>query len=158
MRATIIALVLSFLPIFAQAQPAPSDATIDDVIRMVRDITALERKAIVIDNLRLTASQSSAFWPVYDQYTADMRATKDRLVKLIGNYADNFGQMTDAQARTMLDDYLSIESDLLKVRKQYVKRFAKVVDSKTLARFYQIENKLEVIYSLPLVEEIPLVE
>jgi hypothetical protein len=158
MKITIVLAITSFLPLLAQAQPGPSQQEINSAIEMVRSIAALERRALVADNLGLSATQSSGFWPIYDQYTAEIRTVKTRLVRLITDYSDNYGSLTDPQAQQMLDDYLAIQSDLLKVRKKYVKRFGKVLDAKTLARFYQIENKLETVYNLPLVLEIPLVE
>jgi hypothetical protein len=158
MKTTIVLAIASLLPLLAQAQSGPSQQEINSAIEMVRSIAALERRAVVADNLGLSTTQSSGFWPIYDEYTAEIRTVKTRLVRLITDYSDNYGNLTDPQARQMLDDFLAIQSDLLKVRKKYAKRFGKVLDAKTLTRFYQIENKLETVYNLPLVLEIPLVE
>ena len=57
----------------------------------------------------------------------------------------------------MIDDYLDIEADRIKVRKKYVRELGKVLPPKKLALFVQIENKLDAIVQVDLASEIPLV-
>jgi len=52
---------------------------------------------------------------------------------------------------------MKVQSDLLKVRKKYLKKFKKVLPPKTLARFYQIENKLDAVSNVTMAQGIPLV-
>jgi hypothetical protein len=45
-----------------------------------------------------------------------------------------------------------------KIRESYLKQFSKVLPGLKVARFYQIENKLDVVVRYEMAERIPLVE
>jgi hypothetical protein len=124
-------------------------------IALVRSMAQTDRKAAVTGNLQLTPSESEAFWPLYNKYRSDVVSVQDRLVKLITDYAAQRDALTDAQARKLLDDFLDYQAQLLRVREKYVGRFAKVLPSIKVTRFYQIENKLDAISNLTLASQIP---
>jgi hypothetical protein len=86
-----------------------------------------------------------------------MARTGDRLVKLITDYAANRDKLSDEQATAMLDEYLSIQSDELAVKKKFIRNFEKVLPPKKVARFYQIENKLDAVIRAEIAEVVPLV-
>jgi hypothetical protein len=142
----------------ATPQVNSGSADLNNVIEMVRSISQLERKAVVTEELAMTNAESVAFWPVYEAYSADLRAVDDRLLQLILDYAATYNNVSDDMARDMVDDYLDIEMDRLKVRSRYVRKFDDVLPPKTLARFIQLENKMNVIAQLYLAEEIPLIQ
>jgi hypothetical protein len=148
-------LALSLAP-FAHAQVNPEFANINDAIEMIRDVVQSERKDIVAEELALTGEESTAFWPVYDAYVAERDVVNDRLVKLITDYAANYLNMSDEMATTLVDDYFDLEAERLKVRRKYVREFDDVLPPKKLARFVQIENKLDTIVQVDIASEIPL--
>jgi hypothetical protein len=55
-----------------------------------------------------------------------------------------------------MSDYLSAEEDRLKVRRSFLPDFAKAIPGKKVARFYQIENKLDTAILADISEAIPL--
>ena len=65
--------------------------------------------------------------------------------------------MTDDEASALLNDYLSYEKELLKTRTKYAKKMSKVLSGRTVARFFQIENKMDTIIEYELAGEIPLI-
>jgi hypothetical protein len=140
----------------AEAQVNPEFANINDAIEMIRDMVQLERKDIVAEELALTGEESTNFWPVYDAYVAERAVVNDRLVKLITDYAANYLTMSDEMATTLVDDYFDVEADRLKVRRKYVRELGDVLPPKKLARFVQIENKLDTIVQVDIASEIPL--
>ncbi len=156
MRTALFAL-LTGVPLVLQAQANAEFADLNDTFEMIRSVVALERKAVVADALELTGEESAPFWAIYNNYSADIQAVRGRTVKLITDYAAGYRSMTDELARDMVDEYLDIEGEIVKVRTRYVRRFDDVLPPIKLARFYQIENKLDVIAKLALVEEIPLI-
>jgi len=74
------------------------------------------------------------------------------------DYAKNAETMTDEQAAKMLDSYLAIKKDELKVRSAWVGKFRKALAPKAVTRLYQIENKLDAMIMFSAATEIPLVE
>jgi hypothetical protein len=157
MRKTLIALALVLLPLFASAQTNEQFADMNDNIEMVRSMAALERRAVFTQNLQLTTEESADFWPLYDEYEAEKKRINDRLVKAITDYAANYEDLSDELAISLVNDSLKVKSDMLKLRKKYLKKFRRVLAPKRMARFHQIENKLDAISNLTLARGIPLV-
>lgn len=158
MRNTQIALVLVLLPLFASAQTNEQFADMNDNIEIVRSMAALERRGVITKNLQLSGDESADLWPLYDEYEAEKKRINDRLVKVITDYAANYEDLSDVLAKFLVDDSLKVQSDLLKLKKKYLKKFTKVLAPKTVARFYQIENKLDAISDLTMARGILLVQ
>ena len=105
----------------------------------------------------LTAPESEAFWPRYNDYQQALRKVNDRKVKLIQGYARDYPALTDEKAEEMLNEFLDIETEEVKLKKSYVKKFRKVLPAKKVTRYFQVENKLDAIINFELADSIPLV-
>jgi hypothetical protein len=153
-------IVIAFLGLASAAtgQVNLAAADLNDAIEMVRSMVQLERKAVVAEELQLTGEESTRFWPVYDAYVAELKRVDDGLLKIITDYAANYDNLPEAMARSLVDDYFDLEMDRLRVRTKYVRRFDDVLPPRKLARFIQIENKLNVLVQLDLARGIPLVQ
>jgi len=159
MKSALTALVIAILalPSLAAAQVNPTFAELDGAVEEARTIIQSERKALIGQGLTLTPEEAAAFWPVYDRYMQDMKAAGDLRVKVITDYAANYANLTDETARQLIADMLKYQEKVVKVRKGYQGKFRKVIPDVKLARFYQIENKLDAITNFVLADEIPLV-
>ena len=125
-------------------------------IEVTRADIQSNRQALVASNLPLTDEQAKVFWPLYRQYRTEMQTVGDRLVNLIENYGQNYESLTDEQAAQMMKEYLKMQKDSTAIKEKYVPRFSKVLPSKTVMRFYQIENKMDLIVMLAVSSQIPL--
>jgi len=149
--ALAVALAGVVVPAMAQAQQT-------DTMQLVRDKIRADKKLLIAENLPLTAAEAKAFWPVYDSYQKELNVLSDRMIKLIKDYANNHQTMSDQTAKRLIDEYLAIEAARLKIRQAYVPRFRKVLGEKLVARYYQIENKVQAAVNYELAAEIPLVK
>jgi len=154
----------------AQSQSAPSAAPSSveagasnvvsgemlDEIALTRAAIQTRRQALVTSAMDLTAPESQAFWPLYRDYRTDMAKVDDRLVDLIIVYAGNYNSLNDDMAAKLLNDYLDIERARLDIKTQYVPRFLGVLPATKVARFYQVDNKLDKKIQAELASEIPL--
>jgi predicted metallopeptidase len=109
-------------------------------------------------NLGLSDEEAARFWPVYDRYQKESNAIGDRLVAVIEDYSENFRQLSNEKAMQIVENYLAIETDRVAVRRAYLDDFAKVLPGRTLARFYQIENKLDAVIRYDLAATIPVLD
>ena len=62
---------------------------LEPAIQMLRQEVGKDRREIVKANMLLTNSEAARFWPIYDEYRAEMAKLGDRRVKLITDYAAN---------------------------------------------------------------------
>ena len=131
-----------------------AEANLDVLVNAIRS----NRKALVAVNLKLTDEEATKFWPVYDRYQQEINAIGDRLVGVIQDYTTNFSNLSDDKAMKLVDDYLAVEADRVKVRRAYVDEFAKALPGRKVARFYQIENKMDAVIRYDLAATIPVVE
>ena len=78
----------------------------------------------------------------------------------IGAYlrAYEAGDVSDEYAEKLLNDWLQYQQDLLKVQKQHVRKFSKILPMRKVARFYQLENKMDAEIDAELAVFIPLME
>lgn len=153
---TILILVLSSVAIRA-AEPGPI-ATADANLHLLLDTIRANRKALIAVNLNLNGDEAAKFWPVYDRYQQEISAVGDRMVAIIEDYTENFRDLSNDKALQLVEDYLAAEADRLKVRRAYVGEFAKILPGRTVARFYQIENKMDAVLRYDLAATIPVVD
>jgi hypothetical protein len=145
------ALILFVVPVIAQDKPA-------DTNQLVKEKVQADKKLLIAENMQLTETEAKAFWPVYESYQKDIGKIVERSKKLIEDYAKNYEAMTDATAKKLTDDMISIENDRLKLKKDYLPKFRKVLSDKKVARYYQLENKIFAVVSYELAKVIPLVK
>jgi hypothetical protein len=117
-----------------------------------------ERKAIVGQNMSLTADESKAFWPLYDEYETRTDKIEDRHVKEVKDFVENYQTLTDDDATRKLDEVINITQDRLDVQKAYIPKFRAALSSIKVTRFFQIDNKLHAMVQCNLAQMIPLAQ
>ncbi len=105
----------------------------------------------------MTEAEAKAFWPVYEAYQKDLAKINDRTIKLIDDYAESYGAMSDQAAKKLMDEYMAIETERLTIRQSYLPRFREVLPEMKVLRYYQLENKIQAVVSYELAASIPLV-
>ncbi len=149
--------LLALVVILASATGRAGEAD-DANLDILRSTIRANKKALVAANLTLGDDEAKAFWPLYDRYQKDLTGVNDRLVALIKDYTSHYTDLTDEHALELTEQYQGVEQDRLKVRREYLPQFAKVLPGRKVARFFQIENKMDAVIRYDLAEEIPVVD
>ena len=139
----------------AQNTPPSADAA---NMQIAREKLRADKKMLVAENMQLTDAESAKFWPVYDAYQADQAALNDRTAKVIQDFAANFKSMTDPTADRLLTDMLKIERERVDLLDKYRPKFAGALPATKVARYYQIERKVQSIINYELADKIPLIK
>jgi hypothetical protein len=142
----------------AQSGAQSSQSGIDQDIQMLRLDIRSKKKQMVAANLKLTDAEATKFWPVYDQYTADLVKINDEKYALIKEYADKWGSLTDDQALSLTNRALGVDEKVAQLRIRYVPIFNKAIPGAKVATFYQIERRLQAVIDLQLSSQLPLVQ
>ena len=153
----VIAMVLAITLIGFAGFAAAQDKQADNM-DLVKEKIRTDKKLFIATNMQLTESEAKDFWPVYDAYQAELGKLSDREIKLIDEFAANYETMSDDVAKILLDDSLSIDSDHLKLRQSYVSKFRGVLPDKKVARYYQLESKIDAVLEYEMARRIPLVQ
>jgi hypothetical protein len=151
----------------AQAAPSAQSATTgskspqqvseQDIALMRQDIRS-EKKQLIAANLTLTDTEATKFWPVYDQYTAELTKINDTKYALIKEYATNWGSVTDEQAASLIKRSLAADDAIAQLRMKYIPIFSQVLPGKKVATFFQLDRRLSNLIDLQLASQIPLVQ
>jgi hypothetical protein len=141
----------------AQTATSPQSG-IDQDVQLLRQDIRSKKKQMVAANLRLTDAEATKFWPVYDQYTADLVKINDEKYALIKQYAEAWGTMSDEQALSLTKQALGVERNVTDLRIRYVPLFNQVIAGKKVATFFQIERRLQAVIDLQLASQLPLVQ
>ena len=155
------ALCAVLVPVLALAADKPvvneKFTDLEPAIKELRDAVGKDRRDIVTANMLLTNSEAARFWPIYDEYRAEIHKLGDRRVKLITDYAANRNAMSEDEAMRLLKEAIDIDKEKLDLQGDYVKKFNKELSARTTARFFHIEQKLDAIGDAARASKIPLI-
>ena len=178
-RTTMLALVMALLAISAgplshaqaasataQSQStsnqAPPSAATDTQQKNVQEYIELlgtnirpQKDEIMGAVMALDADQAKKFWPIYDEYDAELTKLNNLRIANIQEYANGYNQMTDAKADELMQkdlDYQKRRSELLA---KYYGRVKASLGAIQAARFVQIEDQLLMIIDLQIASVLP---
>jgi hypothetical protein len=132
------------------SQPQP-----DDFIDLLRKDVRSQKKQIIAENMDLSDAEAVKFWPVYDQYTAELAKIYDTKIALLNDYAENYRSMTGEQAENYIRKRAEIEQSIMQLRLKYMPAFRKVRSGKETALFYQLDWRLGLAIDVELMQ-VPL--
>jgi hypothetical protein len=139
-----------------QASEPQTRAQALEEIQLTRTLITAQRQALVTKSMDLTPEEMQRFWPLYREYRMEMSTVADRIVALITTYADSYETLTDEVADKLLGEFVAIEKERTRLKAKYLPKFKKAMPPRKVARFYQLENKMDVSILAELAEEIPL--
>jgi len=141
----------------APADPAQVRADVDKAIESLRKDVRAGKADILGKTMQLDATQAATFWPLYKQYQTEAQVLGDERVGIIQDLADHFDSLDDAKAKALLDRQMALEGKKLALQVKYKDEMLKVLPAKTVARFFQIDSRLNKLVELTVASEIPLV-
>jgi hypothetical protein len=156
---TTLALVIAFAAPNSTALAQKDTATVDvekDIALLRRNLRS-EKKKIIAANLPLTETEATKFWPIYDQYIADITKPYDEFYSVIKDYGVNQKTLSDAQASDLTRRWTEAAVQVTRTRQKYVPIIEKVIPGKKAALFFQIDRRLYSLLELQVTSEIPLI-
>jgi hypothetical protein len=156
-KRTIIFATIAIVMLFGVGLAFSQEKASDNMQVVIEKIRA-DKKLLVAENMQLTDAEAKAFWPVYKQYQDELFLLRTRTVKLIKDYADAYETMNNNTAKKLLNEYVSIDAMGPKLRQAYLPKFRKALPEVKVARYFQIENKIQAALFYELAANIPLMK
>jgi hypothetical protein len=135
-----------------------NQASVDQSVALLREDLRSDKKQTIAATLKLTDAESTKFWPVYDQYSAELSKLGDQRYALIKEYANGFGTLTDDQALSLIKRSLSLDDQVVQLRNKYVPIVNKVLPGTKTATFFQMDRYINSLIDLQLAGGIPFVQ
>ncbi len=145
-------------------QPAPAPASSLDMgnlrafVELARSDIRTQKALIMAQNIDFTADEAVEFWPVQREYELELNKLLDRRYELILRYARQYRTMTDKDAAQLANDVFDLECKRTSLKRKYFKKFSRVVPALKAARFFQIENQLNMALDLQVAASLPLIK
>ena len=144
----------------AQA-PAPATDTqqknVQEYIDLLRADVRQQKDEIMGAVLLLSADEATKFWPIYNEYDAELTKLNDQRVANIQDYAKNYDSMTDAKADELVQKTLDYRKQRAELLAKCYDRVKASLGSIQAARFLQIEDQLLSIIDLQIASSLPIV-
>jgi hypothetical protein len=158
--ATVVMLTSSARGQSSAQQPtnASAQSSVDQDIDLIRKDVRSQKKQIIAANLQLTDAEAEKFWPLYDQYTAELVKINDAKYAAIKDYATNYYTLTDDKAVSLTRQILGVDQSVAQLREKYVPIMGKVISGKKTALFFQLDRRLVALIDLQLAAAIPMVQ
>ena len=141
----------------AQTVEVKAKPLTDADIQLMRQDVQAQKNQIITDTMNFTQSEAANFGPVYKEYASAQQAIAAKRWNLIVDYAQNIDKMDDQKAKDLSQRMFAIDDEIQSLRKAYYPRFEKALGAKRAAKFYQVDNRLNLIVNLQLSSEIPLI-
>src|SRR6202044_1687236 len=98
-----------------QTTPAAQGSVDQDVDLMRKDIRS-QKKQIIAANLTLTDAEATKFWPIYDQYTAELVTINNAKYDAIKQYAANYDTLTNEKAVSLMNQVIGVDKSVAELR------------------------------------------
>ena len=93
--------------------------------------------AFFTQEMNFDEQTAAKFWPIYNKYEKDRRALHKREhVEL-----NNVECMSENDADDLLDEFLSVESEEYKIKKQLFRDLKQIISAKDIIKLHELEDE-----------------
>jgi hypothetical protein len=130
----------------------------DKYVEMLRQDIKKDKVKIFTEVMDFTEEQAGIFWPIYREYDLELTKIGDERLAMIKDYAKHYQTLTDEKAKELVEKALQLQQKRVKLRREYFKKMDKVLPSKVVAKFFQLENLILLVLDLQIASELPLID
>lgn len=141
-------------PAFAK----PDAGNLRAFIELARSDIRTEKALIFAENIEFTDDEAVEFWPLHREYDLELNKLFDRRLGLITRYAQQYQAMSDKDATQLANDVFDLEERRTKLKRKFFKKFSKVIPPLKAARFFQLENQINLAIDLQIAAALPLIK
>jgi hypothetical protein len=129
------------------------EKNVTEYIELLRSNVRQEKAQILGAVMQLSSAEAAKFWPIYNEYDAELSKLNKMRSDNILEYAKHYEAMADELIATAVQ-YEKQRNDLLA---KYYPKMKEAIGSINAARFMQVEHQLLLIIDLQIASDLPLV-
>ena len=152
------AFLLLSSPLPAQTYSTPLPTVNDKDVALLRQDLRAKAKQLITKNMQFTDSEAAAFWPLYDQYAAEVRKVNDTRFGLMKDYAQLYQTMTADQADSLIRLLAEADQTIISLRMQYLPKFEQALPGTKAALFMQLDRRLDGLMNVQMATQLPLLK
>ena len=132
MKNILITAIVLFFTMGAFAQT-------DNEVDLVQAAFGMKKMDIVMNYVKPSAEQKTAFMEVYNDYELDRKELGKTRIELLNKYATQWENITNEQADEWMKNVMKLSIKQDKLIKKYYTKVKSVTNAKVATQFYQIE-------------------
>jgi hypothetical protein len=152
MKKYLLIIVASFFTSFAFAQ------SYSEEVDLIQAAFGMAKKDLVSAFVQPAASQSDAFWALYDEYETQRKELGKERIALLEQFAKQYANMTSEQADDFTSKALALQKKTDKLIATYYKKVKAISDGLVATQFYQVESYILTGIRMELLMELPFVQ
>jgi hypothetical protein len=125
-------------------------------IELLRENVGQQKDEIMGVVMLLSAEDAKKFWPIYNEYDAQLAKLNGQRLENIQEYARNYNQLTDEKADELIQKSVAYQKQRLELLLATYDKVKQVLGGVTAARFAQVENQLLLIIDLEMTSLLPV--
>jgi hypothetical protein len=124
---------------------------------LLRQDLGTKKVALITEVMQFTDQESEVFWPLYREFDFEKSKIGDEKLKLIKDYAAHFENITDEKAVELMNTSFDLQKKRLGLKRDYLKKFGKVIAPARAVKFMQVMNQIEMIIDIQIASQLPLI-
>ena len=131
---------------------------IQSYIELLRTDLNAQRRQIINETMQLDDKQARIFWPIYNDYEANLDKLGDEKLAIVQEYATNFLTMTNEKADELAQRVMALDDQRMALRRKYYDLMKKSLPAILVVRFFQVENQIQLLVDLKIASNLPIIE
>ena len=149
----VLTFVMLQLPYFCLAQTQQPGT--GSVIELIRADAQADRAKTIATAMNFNEKDVAIFWPIYRKYEYERSTLDDRRVGVIKGYAAKRTTLSGTEAKALAERMMDCDAALLALKKKYFKKFNEVLPALTVATFFQLEHRMDLIMDMKVESSLP---
>ena len=127
-------------------------------IELLRTDPSAQRRQIVNETMQLDDKQARIFWPIYNDYEADLDKLADEKLAIVQDYAANFLTMTNEKADELAQRVTALDDQKMALHRKYYDLMKKSLPAILVVRFFEVEDQIQLLVDLRIASNLPIIE
>jgi hypothetical protein len=107
------------------------------------------KKQLIVQNLKLTDTDATKFWPIYD---AELAKINEKKCAAFQEYADHGGTLSDDQGVALIKQFQEVDIQTAQLRANYLPIVAQAIGGRKAATSAQLDRRISILIGLRLAQ------
>lgn len=156
----LAATVFAGPPAVAQDNVSPSArdkaADVTDM-QALRAAVKADKRAYVGSTLMLTSAEAKRFWAIYDGFQRSLETSSRRRVVALEGLLFRDKVMTNLAAKNLVTELMAIDEAEVKARRRLRNQLMRALPPIKVARYLQLEDKIQAVRDYDVASTVPLI-
>ena len=154
-RSALLTITFAVLALSPLCHAQTEETNFDSTVEVARADMRAEKASIISRSMNFSDKEAAAFWPIYRQYDYERTKLDDGRVAVIKEYTEKYSTLSDSDAKSMATRMIECEARLAELKKDYFKKFNKVLPALMVAKFFQLDHRIDLLNDVKVESALP---